>query len=74
MEEEIRKHFRGVRILVTLALLAACLSFAFNYILFRDVNVPLHQLPQQELNVLQEKVDSVGRKVDYLLSSRLNTR
>ena len=67
MEEEIRKHFRGVRILVTLALLAACISFAFSYVLFKEVSVPLQRLRTQELNLLEGKVD-------YLMSSRLDGR
>ena len=67
MEEDIRKHFRGVRILVTLALLAACISFAFSYVLFKEVNVPLERLRTQELNLLEGKVD-------YLMTSRLDGR
>lgn len=67
MEEEIRKHFRGVRILVTLALLAACISFAFSYVLFKEVNVPLEKLRTQELNLLEGKID-------YLMTSRLDGR
>jgi hypothetical protein len=67
MEEEVRKHFRGIRILVTLALLAACISFAFSYVLFKEVNIPLERIRTQELNLLEGKVD-------YLLSSRLNGR
>ena len=67
MEEEIRKHLRGIRVLMTLALLAACLSFAFAYILFKDVSIPLERLRSQELNALQSKVD-------YLYSSRLDGR
>lgn len=67
MEEETRKHLRGIRILVTLALLAACISFAFSYVLFKEVNIPLERLRTQELNLLEGKVD-------YLLSSRLDGR
>jgi len=67
MDQEVRKHLRGIRILVTLALLAACLSFAFSYVLFRDVNIPLERMVYQELNALDSKVDT-------LLSSRLNGR
>ena len=67
MEEESRKHFQGIRILVTLALLAAFISFAFTYILFKEVSVPLDRLRNQELNQLQSQVD-------YLISSRLNGR
>ena len=67
MEEDIRKHFRGVRILVTLALLAACISFAFSYVLFKEVNVPLERLRTQELNLIEGKID-------YLMSSRLDGR
>jgi hypothetical protein len=74
MEEETQKHFRGIRILVTLALLAACISFAFSYILFKEVNIPLQRLRTQELNLLEGKVDYVGGKVDYMMSSRLNGR
>ena len=67
MEEETRKHLRGVRILVTLALLAACISFAFSYVLFKEVNIPLQRIRTHELNLLEGKVD-------YLMSSRLNGR
>ena len=67
MEDESRRHFRGLRVLVTLALLAACLSFAFSYILFKDVSIPLNRLRSQEFNALQSKVDSI-------LASRLNGR
>ena len=67
MEEEVRKHFRGIRILVTLALLAACISFAFSYVLFKEVNIPLERIRTHELNLLEGKVD-------YLLSSRLDGR
>jgi len=67
MEEETRKHMRGIRLLVTLALLAACLSFAFSYVLFRDVSIPLERMRSQELNALQGKVDC-------LMSSRLDGR
>jgi len=67
MEEEIRKHFRGVRILVTLALLAACMSFAFSYVLFKEVNIPLERIRTHELNLL-------AGKVDYLMTSRLDGR
>ena len=67
MEDEIRKHLRGIRILVTLALLAACISFAFSYILFKEVNIPLERMRTHELNLLEGKVD-------YLMSSRLDGR
>ena len=67
MEDENRKHFRGIRVLVTLALLAACLSFAFTYILFKDISIPLNRMRTQELKAIQTKVD-------YLLSMRLNGR
>ena len=67
MENEIRKHLRGIRILVTLALLAACISFAFSYILFKEVNIPLERMRTHELNLLEGKVD-------YLMSSRLDGR
>jgi len=60
MEEEIRRHFRGLRIIVTLSLLAACLSFAFSYVLFKDVSVPLERMRSQELNALQSKVDALA--------------
>jgi len=33
MEADVRRHLRGIRIIVTLSLLAACLSFAFSYVL-----------------------------------------
>ena len=67
MEEDTRKHLRGIRILVTLALLAACISFAFSYVLFKEVNVPLQRIRTQELNLLEGKVD-------YLMTSRLDGR
>ncbi len=67
MEDEVRKHFRGIRILVTLALLAACISFAFSYVLFKEVNIPLQRIRTHELNLLEGKVD-------YLMSSRLDGR
>ena len=67
MEDEVRKHFRGIRILVTLALLAACISFAFSYVLFKEVNIPLQRLQTQELVVLEGKVD-------HLMTSRLDGR
>jgi hypothetical protein len=67
MEDDVRKHFRGIRILVTLALLAACISFAFSYVLFKEVNIPLERIRTHELNLLEGKVD-------YLMSSRLDGR
>ncbi len=67
MEDEIRKHFRGIRILVTLALLAACISFAYSYVLFKEVNIPLERIRTHELNLLEGKVD-------YLMTSRLDGR
>jgi hypothetical protein len=67
MEDDTRKHFRGIRILVTLALLAAFISFAFSYVLFKEVNIPLQRLRTHELNLLEGKVD-------YLMSSRLDGR
>ena len=65
MEDEIRKHFRGIRVLVTLALLAACMSFAFSYVLFKEVSIPLERLRTHELNLLEGKLD-------YLMSSRMD--
>lgn len=67
MEEETRKHLRSIRILVTLALLAACISFAFSYVLFKEVSIPLQRIRTHELNLLEGKVD-------YLMSSRLDGR
>jgi hypothetical protein len=67
MEEDIRKHFRGVRVLITLALLAACMSFAFSYILFKEVSIPLQRIRTIELGMLEGKID-------YLMSSRLDGR
>ncbi len=67
MEEDTRKHLRGVRIIVTLSLLAACLSFAFSYVLFKDVSVPLERMRSQELSALQSKVDS-------MIATRMNGR
>jgi len=65
MEDEVRKHFRGIRILVTLALLVACMSFAFSYVLFKEVSIPLERLRTHELNLLEGKLD-------YLMSSRMD--
>ncbi len=65
MEDDIRKHFRGVRILVTLALLTACISFAFSYVLFKEVDIPLERIRTHELNLLEGKIE-------YLMSSRLD--
>ena len=59
METEIRKHLRGVRILVTLSLLVACLSFAFSYVLFQEVSVPLQKRQAGELASLRERVDDL---------------
>ncbi len=67
MDEETRKHLRGIRILVTLALLGACISFAFSYVLFREVSIPLQRMQTQELNYLEGKID-------YLMSPRLDGR
>ena len=67
MEDETRKHFRGIRILVTLALLAACMSFAFSYVLFKEVNIPLQRMQTHELVLLEGKVD-------HLMTSRLDGR
>ena len=67
MEDDIRKHLRGIRLLVTLALLAACISFAFSYVLFKEVNIPLERMRTHELSLLEGKVD-------YLMSSRLDGR
>jgi hypothetical protein len=67
MEEDTRKHLRGVRIIVTLSLLAACLSFAFSYVLFKDVSVPLERMRSQEVSALQSKVDS-------MIATRMNGR
>ena len=67
MEDETRKHFRGIRILITLALLVACMSFAFSYVLFKEVSIPLERIRTHELNLLEGKVD-------YLMSSGLNGR
>ena len=52
---------------MTLALLAACISFAFSYILFKEVNMSLERMRTHELNLLEGKVD-------YLMSSRLDGR
>ena len=52
---------------MTLALLTACISFAFSYILFKEVNIPLERMRTHELNLLEGKVD-------YLMSSRLDAR
>jgi len=71
MEEETRKHFRGIRILVTLALLAACISFAFTYILFKEVSIPLEQIRTADFNIQMRGIQS---KVDYLIASRMNGR
>jgi len=67
MEDEARKHFRGIRILITLALLVACMSFVFSYVLFKEVNIPLQRLRTQEINLLEGKID-------YLMSSSMEGR
>ncbi len=67
MEDEVRKHIRGLRILVTLALLLACISIAFGYVLFNDVNIPLQRMQTHELVLLEGKVD-------YLMSPGLDGR
>ena len=67
MEDEARKHFRGIRILITLALLVACMSFVFSYVLFKEVNIPLQRLRTHELNLLEGKID-------YLMSSSMDGR
>ena len=50
-----------------LALLAACISFAFSYVLFKEVSIPLERIRTHELNLLEGKVD-------YLMSSGLDGR
>jgi len=69
MEDDVRKHLRGIRIIVTLSLLAACLSFAFSYVLFKDVSVPLERLRSQELSALRSEVDSI---VDSRIDGRMD--
>ncbi len=59
MEEEVSKHFSRIRFFVTIALLGAFLSFAFSYILFKNVNVPLDQMQIQKINTLEDKVNQL---------------
>jgi len=67
MEEIIQKHLRSIRIIVALALFIGLFSVGFSYILFKEVSMPLELLSSQRVNELE-------KKVDYLISSRLNGR
>ena len=67
MEEIIQKHLRSIRIIVALALFIALFSVGFSYILFKEVSMPLELLSTQ-------RVDEIEKKVNYLISSRLNGR
>ncbi len=60
MEDEIRKHLSALRTLVTIALLSVVLSFAFSYILFKNVTVPLDQLHIKKINAIEEKIDKLS--------------
>ncbi|MEW6442451.1 MAG: hypothetical protein AB1640_16050 [bacterium] len=71
MDPEIGKHLRALRLLVTLALLAAFISFGFSYVLFRDVSVPLERLRNQEYRELRTKVDSLVASREQAMSTRL---
>lgn len=59
MDDEIRKHLRSIRVLVTLALLAAFLSFAFTYLLFKEVSTPLEALRSQQIANVEGKVEAL---------------
>lgn len=59
MDDEIRKHLRSIRMLVTLALLAAFLSFAFTYLLFKEVSTPLEALRSQQIAKVESKVEAL---------------
>jgi|GEM_PF-1569107 len=59
MDDEIRKHLRSIRILVTLALLAAFLSFAFSYVLFKEVSAPLEALRSQQIAKVENKIEAL---------------
>lgn len=59
MDDEIRKHLRSIRILVTLALLAAFLSFAFTYLMFKEVSTPLEALRSQQIAKMESKVEAL---------------
>jgi hypothetical protein len=41
------------------------MSFAFSYVLFKEVSIPLERLRTHELNLLEGKLD-------YLMSSRMD--
>ncbi len=60
MDDEIRKHLRSIRILVTLALLAAFLSFAFTYLLFKEVSTPLEAIRSQQIAKIESKIDDLA--------------
>lgn len=59
MDDEIRKHLRSIRILVTLALLAAFLSFAFTYLMFKEVSAPLEAIRSQQIAKVENKVEAL---------------
>ena len=68
MEESIiRKHLRGIHTLVFVALFAAFISFAFTFVLFRELSIPLEYLQEHKFNTLQSKVNNI-------LITRLNGR
>ena len=67
MEEIVQKHLRSIRIIVALALFTALFAIGFSYILFKEVSMPLELLSTKRVNELE-------KKVDYLISSRLNGR
>lgn len=60
MDDEIRKHLRSIRILVTLALLAAFLSFAFTYVLFKEVRTPLEAIRSQQIAKIESKIEGLA--------------
>jgi len=61
MENEIRRHISALRMLVTIALLCAILSFAFSFVLFKNASVPLDRLQIKRINMLEERVDRLGK-------------
>ncbi len=74
MDEEVKRHLRGIRILVTLALLIACISLAVTYVLFKEVSVPLERLRTQELANLEAKVNSlVSSQIDGRMDVELQS-
>ncbi len=60
MEDEIRKHLSALRMIVAIAMLCAILSFAFSFILFKNVSIPLDQLQIKRINAMEDKLNQLG--------------